>query len=192
MTIEPMFAHVLWVVGFSHQAHAGCGAVEVLQTLHRPFTCTEHGLCPFCIDGMIRGGVTRRSSRRRGVDHPVTSMDGAPQQQATAHSGDNDDDYHSPVSRHAATCLALACVAITAVAVSDLAVLGRAVHVSTAVNCRRVLWYGWITAVSTGLGVVPFFFLGRLPKWWVAACNGEFAAMQVCGFVPLSRGGVLH
>ena len=40
------------------------------------------------------------------------------------------------------------------------------------------VWYnGWITAVATGVGVLPFFFLSSEPnKFWMGISNGKFTA----------------
>lgn len=36
-----------------------------------------------------------------------------------------------------------------------------------------VWYYGWITAVSTGLGALPFFFVTEPNKFWMGISNGE-------------------
>lgn len=41
------------------------------------------------------------------------------------------------------------------------------------VRAQHVWYYGWITAVSTGLGVVPFFFFSEPNKFWMGISNGE-------------------
>lgn len=40
------------------------------------------------------------------------------------------------------------------------------------VRAQHVWYYGWITAVSTGLGVVPFFFFSEPNKFWMGISNG--------------------
>ena len=37
---------------------------------------------------------------------------------------------------------------------------------------RHVFFYGWLTALSTGLGAVPFFFLPRVSTFFVGISNG--------------------
>lgn len=61
---------------------------------------------------------------------------------------------------------------ITVVAVVDLWTAHRRRDGS---GVRVVLWYGWITAASTGLGVLPFVFLRQLKGWWIGVCNGKLA-----------------
>ena len=37
---------------------------------------------------------------------------------------------------------------------------------------QHVWYYGWITAVSTGLGAVPFYFFQEPNKYWMGVSNG--------------------
>jgi len=37
----------------------------------------------------------------------------------------------------------------------------------------HVWYYGWITALSTGLGVLPLVFAPELDSYWVGVSNGE-------------------
>jgi len=38
---------------------------------------------------------------------------------------------------------------------------------------RHVFFYGWMTAISTGCGVLPFLVLPEIPKFWVGISNGK-------------------
>ena len=40
-------------------------------------------------------------------------------------------------------------------------------------SLQHVFYYGWLTALSTGLGVVPFIFLPDVAVYWVGISNGE-------------------
>jgi hypothetical protein len=40
------------------------------------------------------------------------------------------------------------------------------------VTSQHVWYYGWITAVSTGIGVLPFFFFSEPNKYWMGISNG--------------------
>ena len=40
----------------------------------------------------------------------------------------------------------------------------------------HVWYYGWITALSTGLGVLPLVFAPELDPFWIGVSNGEFSA----------------
>lgn len=39
-------------------------------------------------------------------------------------------------------------------------------------NLKHVFFYGWMTAISTGCGVLPFMVLPDVPKFWVGISNG--------------------
>lgn len=41
------------------------------------------------------------------------------------------------------------------------------------VSVQHVWYYGWITAVSTGVGVLPFFFFSEPNKFWMGISNGK-------------------
>jgi hypothetical protein len=38
---------------------------------------------------------------------------------------------------------------------------------------QHVWYYGWITAISTGFGVVPLLFMSNLDKYWIGISNGK-------------------
>lgn len=38
----------------------------------------------------------------------------------------------------------------------------------------HVWYYGWITAISTGLGVIPLIFIPKLDSYWVGVSNGKY------------------
>eukprot|EP00941_MAST-03F_sp_MAST-3F-sp1_P001472 g1472.t1 len=54
-----------------------------------------------------------------------------------------------------------------------------------------VLSYAWITAASTGLGAVPFFYLKRLPRIWLGVTNATAAGMMIAASIHLAFEGVL-
>ena len=39
---------------------------------------------------------------------------------------------------------------------------------------QHVFYYGWLTAMSTGLGALPFLFLPDVASFWVGISNGMF------------------
>lgn len=40
------------------------------------------------------------------------------------------------------------------------------------VGCQHVWFYGWMTCISTGGGVLPFFFVSKPGKFWIGVSNG--------------------
>jgi len=51
---------------------------------------------------------------------------------------------------------------------------------------QHVWYYGWITAVSTGLGAVPFYFFQEPNKYWMGVSNGT------CTYTCTLRPAQLH
>jgi cation transport ATPase len=47
-------------------------------------------------------------------------------------------------------------------------------NITNGVNIQHVWYNGWITAVATGFGVLPFFFLSEPNKYWMGISNGKF------------------
>ena len=46
-------------------------------------------------------------------------------------------------------------------------------------SIKHVFFYGWLTALSTGLGALPFFFLGGVADFWVGISNGMILHLQL-------------
>lgn len=46
-------------------------------------------------------------------------------------------------------------------------------------SVHHVWYYGWITAVSTGIGVLPFFFLSEPNKFWMGISNGKYELINL-------------
>ena len=40
------------------------------------------------------------------------------------------------------------------------------------VNVFYIWYYGWVTAICTALGVIPFFFVSTPNKYWMGISNG--------------------
>lgn len=38
----------------------------------------------------------------------------------------------------------------------------------------RVWWSAWLTALSTGLGALPFAFVSEFGRYWVGVCNSAW------------------
>jgi hypothetical protein len=50
---------------------------------------------------------------------------------------------------------------------------------------QHVFYYGWLTAISTGLGVLPLIFAPNLGDFWVGISNGEF--LLECDILPVPQ-----
>jgi len=46
-------------------------------------------------------------------------------------------------------------------------------RVDDVVTIHHVWYHGWITAVATGVGVIPFIFLSEPNKFWMGISNGK-------------------
>lgn len=57
------------------------------------------------------------------------------------------------------------------------------------VTYQHVWYYGWITAVSTGVGVLPFFLISEPDKYWIGVSNALAAGMMVAASYSLAYEG---
>lgn len=55
-------------------------------------------------------------------------------------------------------------------------------HVVEDVTVGHVWYYGWITALSTGLGVLPLIFVPHLDKFWIGVSNGMYLLLLIIRF----------
>ena len=51
--------------------------------------------------------------------------------------------------------------------------------VSQKVTLEQVWFYGWVTAVSTGLGVLPVFFFSDPDAFWMGVSNAVAGGMMI-------------
>lgn len=47
-------------------------------------------------------------------------------------------------------------------------------HHGEAPSIKHVFYYGWLTAVSTGLGAIPLAWAPNLSAYWIGISNGKF------------------
>ncbi|RLN73108.1 hypothetical protein BBJ28_00023574 [Nothophytophthora sp. Chile5] len=102
-----------------------------------------------------------------------------------------DAEEHSPVkplgssatARRAAYALALAMVLITLYSFPTHRHIHGAGHDGhgprSSKNARYVWWCGWLTAVATGIGALPFYWIRDVDKYWLGICNGLAAGMML-------------
>ena len=55
---------------------------------------------------------------------------------------------------------------------------------ATAVTIHHVFYYGWITAISTGLGVLPCCIFSNPSKFWIGVSNGNSMFSSLYLFLP--------
>jgi len=61
---------------------------------------------------------------------------------------------------------------------------------ATTPSVRHVAAYGFLSAVATGLGAIPFFFVGMPNRWWLGFSNALAAGMMVAASLGLLYEGV--
>ena len=52
-------------------------------------------------------------------------------------------------------------------------------HAPAKVTSQIVFYYGWITAVFTGLGVVPFYFVANPKHYYLGISNGTTTSTTI-------------
>ena len=62
-------------------------------------------------------------------------------------------------------------------------------HTEHGASLSYVFYHGWLTAVSTGLGVLPFYFVSEPNQTWVGICNSVAAGMMTAAAYSLAYEG---
>ena len=57
-------------------------------------------------------------------------------------------------------------------------------------SVAHVWWYGWVTALSTGLGALPMAFVKDVGEWWVGLANAVAAGMMTAASAALIEEGL--
>ena len=57
-------------------------------------------------------------------------------------------------------------------------------------SVAHVWWYGWVTALSTGLGALPMAFVKDVGEWWVGLGNAVAAGMMTAASAALIEEGL--
>ena len=52
-------------------------------------------------------------------------------------------------------------------------------------SIQHVFYYGWLTAISTGLGAIPLVFAPNLASYWVGISNGTLYVLIFTNVLPL-------
>lgn len=58
------------------------------------------------------------------------------------------------------------------------------------ISVKHVFYCGWLTAVSTGIGIVPFLFLNEPEKYLVGIANAVAGGMMVTASTSLAYEGI--
>ena len=58
------------------------------------------------------------------------------------------------------------------------------------ISVHHVFYCGWLTAISTGLGVIPFLFLNEPEKYWLGVSNAVAGGMMIAASCSLAYEGV--
>ena len=128
-----------------------------------------------------------------GLHAPWPTLEETDEQVGAGSSTGKPSGDASPLSWAAARIAFAVFSAITMVAIMDLAAptmvasAGAQLAASAAqIPSYRYVWgAGWITAVSTGLGVLPFAIVGDIRKFWLGACNALACGMMAAASVGL-------
>jgi len=60
---------------------------------------------------------------------------------------------------------------------------------STATTMQQVFFYSWLTAVSTGIGAIPFYFFNEPDKFWMGISNAAAGGMMLAASCSLALEG---
>jgi hypothetical protein len=87
----------------------------------------------------------------------------------------NDEDTNQKNRRKTQPTSPVAYFAMIAFAVISYATMPSPLqpHHGEDPSIQHVFYYGWLTAVSTGLGAVPLVFAPNLASYWVGISNGK-------------------
>uniref|UniRef100_A0A7S3LK62 Uncharacterized protein n=2 Tax=Aplanochytrium stocchinoi TaxID=215587 RepID=A0A7S3LK62_9STRA len=89
--------------------------------------------------------------------------------------------------------IALTCHSIYVLAANAAVERALELHDRGMWEASSVVWSsGWITAASTGLGAVPFFFVTKLDDNWVAFSNAIAAGMMIAASLGLIFEAFIH
>mmetsp|Transcript_5442 Transcript_5442/g.8938 ORF Transcript_5442/g.8938 Transcript_5442/m.8938 type:complete len:317 (-) Transcript_5442:81-1031(-) len=101
-------------------------------------------------------------------------------------NGDYDNDKKHKVRPQNSKYTLVACVVIAIISVVTIPVPFQPVGKPSLLH---VWYYGWITALSTGLGVLPLVFAPDMDKYWIGISNAVAAGMMIAASFSLGMEG---
>jgi len=111
-----------------------------------------------------QAGLTRRPGSQKPENFSPSVVDPA------AKSAEKTNGSHS-VSKEATPLWVM--IALAIIAVISIVTIPEPFQPHGEPTNLHVFYYGWLTALSTGLGVLPFIFIPEVPPFWVGVCNGK-------------------
>ncbi|TMW67952.1 hypothetical protein Poli38472_007624 [Pythium oligandrum] len=112
--------------------------------------------------------------RGKSMDHESEPLNGSSQHK-TEREHEEDEEDSEPLEMSSTTkkygyATAIAMVLITLYSIPTA---------SSGKSVQYVWWCGWMTAVATGLGALPFYWIQDVNKYWLGICNGLAAGMML-------------
>ena len=114
--------------------------------------------------GAACGGLSAMRQRNSGAAADKCEADSAVGQQEDERKRKQQSENSL---RHYIALIVLGLVTYVSIPPQGDAAEGRLADV------RRVWWYGLVTALSTGVGALPFLVARDIPAFWVGVANGE-------------------
>jgi len=114
-------------------------------------------------------------------NHVVSSQDEKGKEDMTGHDDTTSNFVETPIL----TTVSLILIALISYFTypDSLQPVGRP-------TLNHVWYFGWISALSTGLGVLPLIFSPRLDTWWVGVTNAIAAGMMMAASYSLVMEGI--
>lgn len=94
------------------------------------------------------------------------------QQQSDSINNSSYDNDKTKNNSNSAKTSTLTIVGFAILAVISVVTLPRPFQPEERPTILHVWYYGWITALSTGLGVIPLLCTSQLDKYWIGVSNG--------------------
>lgn len=99
------------------------------------------------------------------TDNKSTITKGEQQQNNGKANGEQETTSRPPTPVSSIVCMAILILLTIVMIPTPLQPVGKP-------SLQHVWYYGWITAISTGLGVLPLVFIPNLDSYWIGISNG--------------------